>query len=82
MSGNRTPGSALPSIRTIGEHGPTTPIVVPRRTDSAPPGIGVKTKPLRGSTSGRVLTPTPYWRLSAPNRETDQNGHKFLGQRD
>ena len=33
--------------------------------------------PLRGSTCGRVLTPTPRWRLSAPSREPGQTGHKL-----
>jgi hypothetical protein len=46
MTGNRDPGSALPSILDIGEHGhPHNTHSRSRRTDSAPHGIGVKTKP-------------------------------------
>ena len=45
MTGNRDPGSASPSISDIGEHGNPNTHRRSRRTDSAPPGIGVKTKP-------------------------------------
>ena len=81
MTGNRT-RFASPSISDTGEHGhPHNPTDVPRRNDPAPPGSASRPSPLRGSTSGRVWTPTPHRRLSAPSRERGPTGHKPSGLR-
>ena len=51
-------------------------VTIMRRT-----GPASRPRPLRGSTYGRVLTPAPYRRLSAPMPGTGQSGHKQPGRR-
>src|SRR6266511_4317521 len=62
-------GRSQPGSRS--DNGEARPTNVPglRGTQSAPSGADVKTKP-SGSPAGRVLTPTPRWRLPAPARES------------
>src|SRR5882724_11340 len=47
--------------------------LVPGATILRHSGSASRPSPLRGSTSGRALTPTPRWRMSAPSRERRRN---------
>src|SRR3954453_10094941 len=70
---------------SIPDNGETRPSQRPEsraHTKSAPPGAGVKTRPY-GSPYGRILTPTPHWRLPAPapgtqKKRTQLPGHERL----
>jgi len=72
MTGNRNPRHRLTSISDDWRTRPPThnPIVVPGAPILRRPGSASRPSPLRGSTSGRVWTPTPYRRWSAPSRES------------
>jgi hypothetical protein len=80
MTGNRVPGSALPSTSDVGEHGhlqhtlpacPTRTPPEPGRQDSRP------RSPARRSTLIESCRPTPRRRMPAPSWEPGQNPHKL-----
>jgi hypothetical protein len=82
MTGNRNPRFRLTSISDDWRTRPhNNPILGSRRTDSAPPGVGVKTKPAARVDLRSSPDPDPLPALSAPSRETGQTGHNFLSQR-
>src|SRR2546429_8431697 len=76
MTGNRT---SVPPYRPFwtseNTATPTTPIVVPGAPILRRMGSASRPSPLRGSTSGRVLTPTPYRRVPAPPPDTTPTRH-------
>src|ERR1044071_9796766 len=78
MHGDRAARLRRMSIPDNGETRPLYNVPNPGLTKSAPPGAGVKTRPY-----GRVLTPTPHWRLPAPapgtqKKRTQLPGHGSL----
>ncbi len=77
MTGNRDTGSAM--TVHLGPWRTRPPQHASRRAHHPPLGAGIKAKPC-GSTFGRVLTPTPHRRSSAPSRESGQTGHKLPDQ--
>jgi len=74
MTGNRRP-RFLPDrpLRTLENTATTTPYLVSGATILRRSGPASRPSPLRGSTCGRALTPTPHRRLPAPMPGTTRN---------
>jgi hypothetical protein len=70
-------GEDLPRFRT--RPPTTTHPLVPGATILRRSGPASRPSPLRGSTSGRALTPTPHRRLSAPSRARGRNRSQPVG---
>jgi len=73
MNGNRIPVPPHRPLRTLENTATHNTTLVPGATTLRHSGPASRPSPLRGSTSGRALTPTPRWRLSAPSREPSRN---------